>query len=62
MMLASDFEWDAVKEAANVSKHGVNFSIAQRAFADIHRVLAEDLAHSGKEKRYYCLESSTVAF
>jgi len=50
----ADFEWDAAKEAQNVVKHGVHFATAQRAFADPRRVLAEDLAHSGKEKRYYC--------
>lgn len=53
-MHEADFEWDAAKEAVNVVKHGVTFSTAQRAFADARRVLAEDLAHSGKEKRYYC--------
>ena len=50
----TDFEWDPVKEARNVRKHGVNFATAQRAFADPRRVLADDLAHSGREKRYYC--------
>jgi uncharacterized DUF497 family protein len=50
-----EFEWDAQKELENVLKHGVNFAAAQRAFADPHRVYAEDLAHSGQEKRYYCL-------
>jgi hypothetical protein len=28
------FEWDAAKEAANIAKHGVNFSEAQLAFSD----------------------------
>ena len=50
----ADFEWDTVKDAQNLVKHGVNFATAQRAFADPRRVLADDLAHSGKEKRYYC--------
>ena len=27
---------------------------AQLAFADPKRVIAEDLSHSSKEKRYYC--------
>jgi hypothetical protein len=53
-MEAADFEWDANKEAINVVKHGVSFAVAQQAFADPQRVIAEDLAHSGKEKRYYC--------
>jgi uncharacterized protein len=28
--------------------------MAQFAFADLRRVIAEDLTHSTKEKRYYC--------
>jgi uncharacterized protein len=38
----------------NQRKHGVAFAIAQFAFADPIRVIAEDLSHSSGEKRYYC--------
>ena len=48
------FEWDENKNAENQEKHGVAFSLAQYAFADQHRVIAEDLAHSESEKRYFC--------
>jgi uncharacterized DUF497 family protein len=48
------FEWDENKDAENRKKHGVAFSLAQYAFADPHRVIAEDLAHSEGEKRYFC--------
>lgn len=48
------FEWDEKKNKENEKKHGVSFEIAQYAFADSNRVIAEDLSHSGKEKRYYC--------
>ncbi len=48
------FEWDADKDAENQRKHGVAFSLAQFAFADANRVIAEDLTHSKTEKRYYC--------
>ena len=48
------FEWDAAKDATNVSKHGIGFEVAQRAFLDPVRVIAEDLAQGGGEKRYYC--------
>lgn len=48
------FEWDAGKDAENQKKHGVAFSLAQYAFADPNRVIAEDLAHSRTEQRYYC--------
>ena len=48
------FEWDENKDAENREKHGVAFSTAQYAFADPHRVIAEDLAHSEGEQRYFC--------
>ena len=54
MSIENRFEWDAPKDAANVSKRGVTFETAQRAFLDPHRVIAEDLAHGDGEKRYYC--------
>lgn len=48
------FEWNQEKNEANRRKHGVGFEVAQYAFADLHRVIAEDLAHSAEEQRYYC--------
>jgi len=48
------FDWDASKNAENRAKHGVAFTQAQYAFADPNRVIAEDTAHSEKEKRYCC--------
>ena len=48
------FEWDDSKDAQNQKKHGVPFGLAQYAFADRKRVIAEDLAHSGEERRFYC--------
>jgi len=48
------FEWDRVKDAANRAKHGVSFKVAQYAFVDPQRVIAEDASHSRSEKRYYC--------
>lgn len=32
----------------------MGFSLAQYAFADVKRVIAEDVSHSADEKRYYC--------
>lgn len=49
----SDFEWDAAKDRVNRAKHGVGFELAQTAFLDRSRVIAEDL-HSGDEPRYFC--------
>lgn len=48
------FEWDADKNRKNKKKHGVSFELAQYAFIDPKRVIAEDMKHSHKEKRYYC--------
>jgi len=52
---APSFEWDPIKDRANRAKHGVSFSVAQRAFFDPQRVIAEDLSHSSAtERRYFC--------
>jgi hypothetical protein len=53
-MSKDSFDWDTRKDLTNQAKHGVTFSEAQYAFADPHRVVAEDLSHSQNEKRYYC--------
>jgi uncharacterized DUF497 family protein len=49
-----DFEWDEDKDLANQNKHGVSFYLAQFAFADSKRVIAENVEHSIAEKRFYC--------
>jgi len=48
------FEWDVAKDRINRVKHGVSFAQAQMAFFDPRRVIAEDLAHSAGETRYFC--------
>ena len=53
-MSETRFAWDERKNRENQQKHGVSFAEAQRAFADPRRVIAQDVAHSGTEKRYYC--------
>jgi uncharacterized DUF497 family protein len=53
-MLKVGFEWDPNKDRENQQKHGVAFVDAQYAFADPHRVIAEDLNHSNQEQRYFC--------
>ena len=53
-MTKASFEWDARKDEENQAKHGVPFALAQNAFADPKRVIAEDTAHSGGEQRYFC--------
>ena len=53
-MAMAHFEWDTKKDHENQQKHGVSFASAQYAFADPRRVIAEDVGHSDKEKRYFC--------
>ena len=48
------FEWDSNKDRLNQRKHKISFSIAQHAFLDPNRIIAEDLKHSSDEKRYFC--------
>ena len=49
------FEWDTRKNDENKVKHGVSFELAQYAFSDPYRVIAQDLEHSKAENRFYCL-------
>jgi uncharacterized protein len=53
-MVKVRFEWDIEKDKANQKKHGIAFEMAQYAFIDPERVIAEDISHSYLEKRYYC--------
>ena len=53
-MTKARFDWDENKDAENHKKHGVSFALAQLAFADPKRVIAEDLSHGSDEQRYYC--------
>ena len=48
------FEWDDAKDRLNRTKHGVAFTLAQQAFFDSKRVVAENLSHSEGERRYFC--------
>ena len=49
------FEQDDDKNKLNEKKHGVSFAQAQYAFLDPNRIIAEDIKHSGKETRYFCI-------
>jgi uncharacterized DUF497 family protein len=46
-MKKARFEWDEDKDRENQIKHKVSFSLAQRAFLDPRRIIAEDESHSG---------------
>jgi uncharacterized DUF497 family protein len=60
-MKGARFEWDSRKDLENQEKHGVSFLEAQYAFVDPRRVIAEDLSHGEKEKRYTALDVSVAA-
>jgi uncharacterized DUF497 family protein len=53
-MAKARFEWDPEKDRENQLKHGVGFVLAQFAFADSQRVIAEDTSHSAREQGYFC--------
>jgi hypothetical protein len=49
------FEWDDQKDEENQVKHNVSFALAQNAFLDPKRIIAEDISHSSEEARFYCI-------
>jgi uncharacterized DUF497 family protein len=54
------FEWDVVKERANVRKHGVNFKTASEVFTASKSSEAEfDDAHSDDEERWKIIGPTT---
>ncbi len=66
-MKSAQFEWGGEKDRENKEKHNVPFSLAQYAFLDPKRIIAEDIKHSDEEKRFYCIgrvdeEIMTVRF
>ncbi len=49
------FEWDEDKASINISKYGVDFDTATRAFFDPERLTTVDEGHStDTETRYFC--------
>jgi uncharacterized protein len=53
------FEWDPVKAAANLRKHGVSFDEASTVFGDVLSVSGRDLAHSAGEVRFVTIGISS---
>lgn len=51
----ASFEWDEDKNLENHRKHGITFDLAQLAFLDPNRLIAEDAKHSHLENRFYCI-------
>ena len=53
-----DFEWDANKDVANLSKHGVSFNEAKTVFEDTLYIIFHDPIHSSEEQRYLIIGES----
>ena len=49
------FEWDKLKENANIKKHGVSFEEARTSFHDENAVQFFDPDHSDDEDRFILL-------
>ena len=49
--MTTDFEWDSVKAATNLKKHGVSFEEATTSFFDVLSVTICDPLHSEVEER-----------
>jgi uncharacterized DUF497 family protein len=44
------FEWDPVKAAGNLRKHGVSFETAVQAFADPLSLTSQDRIEGGEQR------------
>ena len=49
------FEWDELKNIANIKKHGISFQEAKTCFEDGYAEVFPDLEHSQYEERYIFL-------
>jgi hypothetical protein len=49
------FVWDADREIASITKHGIDFTTALNVFLDVKRKIILDSKHSIVERRYYCV-------
>ena len=54
-MEKGEFVWDWRKELINVAKHGINFTLAAKAFLDPKRRIYTDTGHSQREERFFCI-------
>jgi uncharacterized DUF497 family protein len=54
------FEWDPLKAARNVRKHGVTFSEPQTVFSDEHGLLLDDLGLASDDQRFVLLGLSSA--
>lgn len=54
-IIFGSFVWDQAKEQINIARHGLSFSEAAFAFLDPQRLLLEDIEHSAREIRFFCI-------
>jgi uncharacterized DUF497 family protein len=48
-------EFDPDKEAANLAKHGIDFSTVRKVFEDPQRMIVPNETHSSDEPRFYAV-------
>lgn len=49
------FEWDEIKAATNLRKHGVSFELASTVFNDPRLLTVADLEHSEIDERWFSI-------
>ncbi len=54
-MQSDEFEWDDVKAAVNLARHGVSFETAIEACNDVFAIAREDFRHKHGEIRFVLL-------
>ncbi len=50
--MSLNFEWDPVKTASNVTRHGVSFTLAMRVFENLDRIERHDGRDDYGEDRF----------
>ena len=55
IIIYMQFEYDKIKNKANIAKHGLSFETASLAFTDKNRKIYPDTLHSTQEPREICL-------
>lgn len=58
--MALRLEWDEVKAAANLAKHGISFDEAQTIFGDPNTITLFDDQHSNVEDRFIAIGMSVT--
>jgi uncharacterized DUF497 family protein len=54
------FEWDPIKAAINIRKHGISFDEAVTVFKDPLALIFDDIIHSEQEHREIIIGISTL--